>query len=375
MNAQIPVLQSFRLPLGFNGFFRKQTMKNISNLFKDCWAATGWRFISAGIGGGLAVFAIYMAGALSAMSAHAQTTIGVTTSNTLIQGSNAQVKGQYVTIDAASGIILKSPSITSSGAINTTGSVTAAKGYIQGMDVGNELINAKDSIVRNAAASVDRDAALTNALTAETADRTAGDADLDNRKADKTTVNALTTTVTNNAATAAAANAATNAALATEVTTRTNQVADLDSRKADKSAVAAAITAEENARIAGDVATLNSANRYTDSKIVTQSTSDRAYTDKAVAAESSRAQAAEAALSKETKQVGAMAMAAAGVAGATPAGDKKTAITAAVGGYSGETAIAVGVTRLVKDNTKIFGAFSKVSGGKTGVTVGASFSF
>lgn len=302
--------------------------------------------------------ATFLAVSALALSVQAQTTVGVTTSNTLVQGSNAQVKGQYVTIDAASAIILKSPSITSSGSISTSSSVTAAKGYIQGMDVGNELINIKDSVVRNAAASVDRDNGIKDSLTV-----------INNNVS-----NLGDTVVQNNTVTNGRIDV-TNDALATEVTRAKGIEAGLQATKADKVAVAAAISAEENARIAGDIAVLNGAKSYTDSKIVNQSASDRAYTDKAVTGERDRAMAAEAALSKETKQVGAMAMAAAGVAGATPVGDKKTAATVALGSYSGQTAIAVGVSHLIKENTRVFGAFSKVSGGKTGVTVGASFSF
>lgn len=145
--------------------------------------------------------------------------------------------------------------------------------------------------------------------------------------------------------------------------------------KANAAATQTNLNAERDARIEGDKRTEQASNTYTDNRITQQSGADRAYTDKAVGAERERAMAAEAAISKEVKQVGAMAMAAAGVAGATPQGDKQTAVTAAVGAYSGQTAIAVGVTRLVGEGAKIFGAFSKVSGGKTGVTVGASFSF
>lgn len=181
----------------------------------------------------------------------------------------------------------------------------------------------------------------------------------------------LNTTIANNATTAANATALVQTNLNTERDARIAGDNDLKDRKADKTA----LQAEEQARIDGDKRTEQASNTYTDARITQQSGADRAYTDKAVGAERERAMAAEAAISKEVKQVGAMAMAAAGVAGATPQGDKQTAVTAAVGAYSGQTAIAVGVTRLVGEGAKIFGAFSKVSGGKTGVTVGASFSF
>lgn len=243
---------------------------------------------------------VTFAGIMLALGSQAQTVVGTTTSNTTVQGiSNVTIKSQYVSLDAGSAILLNSPSIQTTGSISTTGSVTAAKGYIQGMDIGNEIINSKDSIVRNNAA--------------------------------------------------------------------------IESKKADKTALAD----ETNSRIDGDKQAEQNANTYTDSRLTSQSGSDRGYTDKAVSAERDRAIAAEAELRKETKQVGAMAMAAAGVAGATPVGDKKSAVSMAAGTYSGQSAIAVGITHLINERTKVFGAVSGITSGngKTGATVGASYSF
>lgn len=127
------------------------------------------------------------------------------------------------------------------------------------------------------------------------------------------------------------------------------------------------LDAEATARATNDAATLNSSKGYTDSQI--------SNTNTAVTNETQRAVNAEAVLSKETKQVGAMAMAAAAVGGAMPVGDNKTAVSAAVGNYANQTALAVGVSHFVKPNLKLFGAFSTVGGGKTGTAVGASISF
>lgn len=254
-----------------------------------------------------------------------------------------------------------------SGNIDTVGTVTTNRLTVNsGARIGGGLDVTNAKITRVATGTDDMDAVNVGQLKNTVKNAT---------DAVQANVDTLTNTVTTNATTAATATALVQTNLDNEATRAKGVEAGLQATKADKVAVAAAISAEENARIAGDVAVLNSANNYTDSKIVNQSASDRAYTDKAVTGERDRAMAAEAALSKETKQVGAMAMAAAGVAGATPVGDKKTAATVALGSYSGQTAIAVGVSHLIKENTRVFGAFSKVTGGKTGVTVGASFSF
>lgn len=144
---------------------------------------------------------------------------------------------------------------------------------------------------------------------------------------------------------------------------------------ANKATAASESTSKANAALA-------SANTYTDNQVATVNANTTAQVNEArveahreVSNERDRAMAAEQALGKEIKQVGAMAMAAAGAAGATPVGDKKTALTTAIGSYSGQSAIAVGVTHLVKENIKAFGSVSSVIGGKAGVTVGASYSF
>jgi hypothetical protein len=118
--------------------------------------------------------------------AMAQTTVGLTTSNTTVQGlSSVTLKAQHVTIDAPSAIILKTPSIQTAGSFNTTSSVTSAKLYTQGLDVGNSLINLTNSV--NSKASANSVTNLTNRVTA-----TEGDiVNLQNTKADKTDLVAL----------------------------------------------------------------------------------------------------------------------------------------------------------------------------------------
>ena len=98
----------------------------------------------------------------------------------------------------------------------------------------------------------------------------------------------------------------------------------------------------------------------------------------AISSETSRATAAEALLRQETRQVGAMSMAASAAAGAggglvTKA--KPTSVSVAVGYYQGYSALSAGVTHLVTDNVRFYGALTGTQDGKKGGAVGASFSF
>jgi autotransporter adhesin len=68
-------------------------------------------------------------------------------------------------------------------------------------------------------------------------------------------------------------------------------------------------------------------------------------------------------------------MAASVVGGVSVADGKKNAVTAAVGSYGDATAIAVGVTRIMAPNKRVFGTISRASGSKTGLAAGASFSW
>lgn len=343
-------------------------------------------------------------------TAMAQTTIGVTTSNTLVQGSNAQVKGQFVTIDAPSAIILKSPSIQTTGAIKTTGSVTAAKIYTGGMDVGNELINAKDSIVRNNAASIARDNVINDNITAERTARIAGDTDTLNSANAYTDgkVSVLNTTIANNALTAANATAAVQTNLDVEVANRTSEVARVDNRvTAVDNRVTKVETKTQNitatagvTRIQGDA--FIDGNISAGSGIVDRGArrGEGIYEGKAIAngndLMSIRQEAMKYAgqvgantlsqannytdqrigeVRRETNQVGAMAMAASIVGNVSPAPGKNFALTAGMGSYGGQAALAVGFTHRVAQNVQWTASVSTVSGGRTGVGAGVSWSF
>ena len=181
---------------------------------------------------------------------------------------------------------------------------------------------------------------------------------LEDRKADKVAVTADIATAKTEAIASAATDATTKAGNA-ETNAKAHADAgdtDLNNRKADKSEVVAARTytdeqvrQEAADRVEGDRQTLSSANAYTDSQIGQ--------------------------VRKEVNAVGAMAMAASVVGGVSVAEGKSTAVTAAVGNYGNATAIAVGVTHIVAPNKRVFATIGRASGSKTGVALGASFSF
>jgi hypothetical protein len=131
------------------------------------------------------------------------------------------------------------------------------------------------------------------------------------------------------------------AAIAAETTRAKDAEAVLDARKADKTALTAEATARANAD----------------------------------AALSARIDANAAASLKASRQSGALAMAVAGMTGASPTDHGRTAITMGVGTFGGETALAVGVSHAVTDAVRIFGSVTKVSGGDTGAAIGGSYSF
>jgi hypothetical protein len=131
------------------------------------------------------------------------------------------------------------------------------------------------------------------------------------------------------------------AAIAAETTRATDAEAVLDARKADKTA----LTAEATARANADTAL------------------------------SARIDANAAASLKASRQSGALAMAVAGMTGASPTDHGRTAVSMGVGTFGGETAIAVGVSHAVSNAVRIFGSITQVSGGDTGAAIGGSYSF
>jgi hypothetical protein len=110
-----------------------------------------------------------------ALSAQAQTVVGTTNTNTIVQGaSSTTFTSQYTTIKGGSQVTIDAPNTVVQGTMRVTGPINAASINLASphgtLNVANEIVNNKDTVIRNNVASVDRDT------------------DLDNRKADKTTV-------------------------------------------------------------------------------------------------------------------------------------------------------------------------------------------
>jgi hypothetical protein len=136
---------------------------------------------------------------------------------------------------------------------------------------------------------------------------------------------------------------------------------------------------ETAARIAGDTNAIAAANGYTNSEIVKAKADANAYADtgdrRTLGQANTYTDTQIGQVRKEVNAVGAVAMAASVVGGVSVAEGKSTAVTAAVGNYGNATAIAVGVTHIVAPNKRVFATISRASGSKTGVGLGASFSF
>jgi autotransporter adhesin len=349
-------------------------MKNISQFFKDRWAATGWPMIAGGLAGGAAAFAVYMLAAVATGNAHAQT-VNATTINANPGPLNIRVTGtqgrtSVVTIDDnawvyANGVNL-SKDLNASGAISGKSVTVGAEGLVvngnahltQNVTVGGTLNASKlTGLDQGAVNATSKDAVNGAQLHTTNSNVTAVNARVDG-------VKDVTDSVTSNGTVAKANAAATQSGL-----NATNaRVGTLETDKADRTAVA-----EDIATAKGDAIAV--ANGYTDSEIIRANShadagdqrtlsSANAYTDQQIGQ-----------VRKEVNAVGAMAMAASVVGGVSVAEGKSTAVTAAVGNYGNATAVAVGVTHIVAPNKRVFGTISRASGSKTGVGLGASFSF
>jgi hypothetical protein len=143
--------------------------------------------------------------------------------------------------------------------------------------------------------------------------------------------------------------------------------AEMIAREAGDAANAAAIASETTARANADAAL----SARIDAEAAARAAADTANANAATA----QIAASEARSIKASRQSGALAMAVAGMTGASPTDHGRTAITMGVGTFGGETALAVGVSHAVTDAVRIFGSVTKVSGGDTGAAIGGSYSF
>jgi hypothetical protein len=143
--------------------------------------------------------------------------------------------------------------------------------------------------------------------------------------------------------------------------------AEMIAREAGDTANAAAIAAEATTRANADAAL----SARIDAEAAARADADAANANAATA----QIAASEARSIKASRQSGALAMAVAGMTGASPTDHGRTAVSMGVGTFGGETALAVGVSHAVTDAVRIFGSVTKVSGGDTGAAIGGSYSF
>jgi hypothetical protein len=248
---------------------------------------------------------------------------------TTIAGYNTDISTTYTSLNSTQTFVNGEKTVfnqqgtnttISKNGISTAGSVTAAKMYTQGLDVGNEIINLKDAVALKAsAASVTN---LTNRVTATEASIT----ELQDKKADKVQV-------------------------ATDIET------------ARKSAISISNTYTDNAA------------KLLDSKIE--------KVDQKVEAlrldlgnETNRAMGAEKAITNEMRGLGAISAAMSAAQGSqlyNPT--KKGNISIGTGYYNGATAVSAGASYFTSPNTKINANVATGTYTKLAVGVGASFGF
>lgn len=201
---------------------------------------------------------------------------------------------------------------------------------------------------------------------------------IDERYRAQTADGELDTRITNESTRAQSAEAGLDNRITSETSRATKAEAVLDSRINSETARAMSaenvldtkINSETNRAVAVET---NLGNRI--SSETTRATAAEAGLGNRISSETQRAQAAEAAITMEARQIGAMAMSAAAAAGASPVGDKKSAITAAVGTYGGYSAVTIGAVRMINHRTKMYGSVTSANGGTVGAAVGVSFSF
>jgi autotransporter adhesin len=402
-------------------------MEKLVQFFKDRWAATGWPVILGGLASGGAVLAVYIGWALASGHAYAQT-VNATTINANPGPLNIRVTGatngrtSVVTIDDNAWVSAKGVSVSQD--LNAGGAITG-----KSVTVGNDglVVNGNANLTKNltvggtlnaskltglsqgAVNATSKDAVngaqlhTTNTNVTAVNDRLSGqvsriDGQVTRLDGQVTRLDGQVTRVDTIVQDADAVKGRVTAAegkvvdlrtdLGTETTARIEGdkrvTAEANSRADAGDAAtlnaansradagdAATLSAAQNHADAGDAATLSAAQGYADAGDRRTLGQANAYTDQQIGAV--RHEVAQ--VRKQVDAVGAVAMAASVVGGVSVADGKKTAVTAAVGSYGNSTALAVGVTHIVAPNKRLFGTISRASGSKTGMGLGASFSF
>ena len=366
-------------------------------------------------------------------------TIGGGSSVTTLSGHNTLVNSNYTNLNSAQTFIngektefrqgigsSKTLTTISQTGISTAGSVTGAQIFTQGMEVGNEIINLKNSV--NSKASAASVTNLTNTVEnnrVNAASATAGvQSNLDayklsndaavSSKADKseitrldgridetnqavfnldarvttevtrldgridatnTTVSNLTTTVETNRVEAAKATAQVQTNLNTQVNRLDKDIASLEDRKADKKQVTADIaTAKSEAISIANTYTDKAEKRLTDRVDAVGRQLDDLRVD--LGNETTRAMTAEMNITNEMRGLGAMTAAMVSAQGSqlySPT--KRGNVSIGTGYYRGATAVSAGVSYFTSSNTKINTNIATGTHIKLAVGIGASFGF
>jgi len=253
--------------------------------------------------------------------------------------------------------------------VGSPAGISTAKITLNGQDLETRIANAdailntrinNEETTRTAA-----DAALDTRIDNETAARATADIMLNTRVDNETAVRAAAdTTLQNNinteAATRTAADTALNGRVDTEIAAR--QAAVTATR-------AAAITAEANARTAGDAATLSSSKGYTDTKTAATLVAANAYTDGRANQLNSRIDDVQ----KTAYRGIAISLAAQQAVPSIQPG--QVALFGGVGHYEGETAGSIGVVTSFTDRLSASGAFGFAGGNEFGGRVGVAYVF
>jgi hypothetical protein len=322
------------------------------------------------------------------------TTIGSTGTQTFVNGQKLEVKtdftnitnSQYTNIKSIATIFDQQGTNTtiSKNGISTAGSVTAAKMYTQGLDVGNELINLKNSV--NTKASANDVTNLSNRVTAVN-DRLSGQvARIDQQvvrldgqvqridglvaKTDATNakVSALDTKVTTEVKRLDDRINATD----TRVTTTEADIIDLKNKKADKVQVTQDITKAKE-----------EANLYTDAKINSVETKLNQRITEVDLRLNNRIDAVMTYVGNEFKAVNnrieglgaSMVALSAAATSSVYNANKPTNLNIGTGVYGRSTAIAVGMSHFFNSSTKVSVNWSQGSNTKNAVGIGAGFAF
>jgi hypothetical protein len=315
---------------------------------------------------------------------------------TTIAGHNTEVKTTYTSLNSAQTFVNGEKTVFNQQGTNTTinktgistaGTITGAKMYTQGLDVGNELINLKDAVSLKASTSSVTN--LTNRVTATESNIT----NLQNTKADKTQLDALDNKVNTEVSRLDGRIDATNTRVdnldnrvTTEVNRLDNEIVKTNNVVEANRITAANATAQVQTNLNTQVTRLDGRIDATNHNVSVLRSEVEANHKKAMDAdeqirtdlrtENQRALRAEQALGDRVDGLGATMMAFGSMASSAVFDPKKRGnMSFGVGTYQKSVAYAVGVSYYTTPNTRVSLNFAGGNNSKLGAGVGASFGF